>query len=207
MDYWFIKMHRKMLDWEWYNDINTKVLFLHLLLKANWEDKQWKWITIEKWEVLSSLEHLSKETWLTTQNIRTSITRLKSTGELTNKSTSQYTLFKLNNYDTYQGNQQANQQTTKELKEIKEVKENNIAYFSEEKLNIKFLEFIKFRKDIKKRMTDNAIKLLQWKINKWLNDYKLDDVISFIDNSIINNYQWVFEKEEKKKIKTNNINF
>ena len=32
MDY--VKISRKILDWEWYTDINTKVLFLHILLKA-----------------------------------------------------------------------------------------------------------------------------------------------------------------------------
>lgn len=35
MDY--VKISRKILEWEWYTDINTKVLFLHILLKANWK--------------------------------------------------------------------------------------------------------------------------------------------------------------------------
>lgn len=33
-----IKLFRKFLDWGWYQDINTKVLFIHMLLKANWKD-------------------------------------------------------------------------------------------------------------------------------------------------------------------------
>lgn len=35
----FIKISRKILDWEWYTDINTKTLFLHCLLKANFRTK------------------------------------------------------------------------------------------------------------------------------------------------------------------------
>ncbi len=27
----FIKLHRKIIDWEWYDDINTKTLFIHIL--------------------------------------------------------------------------------------------------------------------------------------------------------------------------------
>ena len=41
MEGW-IKLHRQILDWEWYDDINVKVLFLHLLLTANYEDKKWQ---------------------------------------------------------------------------------------------------------------------------------------------------------------------
>ena len=33
-----------MLDWEWYDDINTKVLFIHLLIKSNWKEKKWRGI-------------------------------------------------------------------------------------------------------------------------------------------------------------------
>ena len=36
----FIKLYRSMLQWEWYDDVNVKVLFLHLLLKANYEEKK-----------------------------------------------------------------------------------------------------------------------------------------------------------------------
>ena len=34
----YIKLYRSLIDWEWYKNINTKVLFIHMLLKANWKD-------------------------------------------------------------------------------------------------------------------------------------------------------------------------
>ncbi len=34
----YIALHRQMLNWEWYKNTNTKVLFIHLLLKANYKD-------------------------------------------------------------------------------------------------------------------------------------------------------------------------
>lgn len=38
----FIVLSKKMLKWGWYQDNNTKVLFIHLLLIANWEEKSGK---------------------------------------------------------------------------------------------------------------------------------------------------------------------
>ena len=32
----FINLHRKILDWEWYDDINVFRVFTHLLLTVNW---------------------------------------------------------------------------------------------------------------------------------------------------------------------------
>ncbi len=134
----FIKLFRSLLDWEWYDDINVKVLFIHLLLKCNYQDKTWRWIKIKKWELLTSRENLSIETKLSVMQIRTALKKLKSTGDITIKTTNNYTLLKLNNYNKYNwNNQQHNQQitnkqltdnqqitTTKERKEIK--KDNNI---------------------------------------------------------------------------------
>ena len=44
----WVKLHRQLLDWEWYTDINTKVVFLHCLIKANWEDKRWRGVVIKR---------------------------------------------------------------------------------------------------------------------------------------------------------------
>ena len=38
----YIKLSRGLLDWEWYTDINTTRLFIHMLLKANWKDGNFK---------------------------------------------------------------------------------------------------------------------------------------------------------------------
>ena len=100
----FIQLHRKMIEWEWYDDINTKVLFIHLLIKANWKDKKWRWIDIKRWEFLTSLWKLSEETQLSVQQVRTSLNKLESTREVTKKWQASYTIIKLNNYDGYQTN-------------------------------------------------------------------------------------------------------
>lgn len=109
----FIVVHRAMLDWEWYKDSNTTRLFLHCLLKANHKDNRWQGILIRRGSFATSYQTLAIELGLTVQNIRTSIKRLISTGELTHKSHSKYGIITINNYDKYQeGNSQANTQLT-----------------------------------------------------------------------------------------------
>jgi len=113
MNQGFIALHRKFLDWEWYDDINTKTLFIHCLIKSNFKEKAWRGQKIERGSFLTSYQILADETGLTVQNIRTSIKKLENTGELTRKSTSKLTKITLCKYDVYQNsetttNKQAN---------------------------------------------------------------------------------------------------
>ena len=104
----WIQLHRKFIDWEWYDDINTKVLFIHCLLKANHTAKKWRGIDIQRGDFLTSLNHLSSETGLSVRSIRTSLTRLESTGEVTRKATSKMTQLTICKYDTYNNLKKSN---------------------------------------------------------------------------------------------------
>jgi hypothetical protein len=57
----FIKLHRQLLDWEWYSDNNTFRVFIHCLLKANYKDKNWKGIQIKRGQFVTSTSKLSTE--------------------------------------------------------------------------------------------------------------------------------------------------
>lgn len=107
MEGW-IKIHRKVLNWEWYDDINTKTLFFHLLLTANHQDKKWRGQIIKRGQKITSLEHLAKEVGLTIQQIRTSLNKLKSTSEITVKATNKFTLITIEKYSDYQINEKEN---------------------------------------------------------------------------------------------------
>jgi hypothetical protein len=98
----FIKLHRKIIEWEWYSDVNVCRVFLHLLLTANFENKKWQGIDISRGQVITSLEKLGKSTTLTIQQVRTALTKLKSTHEITIKATKLHTFITLTNYNLYQ---------------------------------------------------------------------------------------------------------
>jgi hypothetical protein len=98
----WVKLHRQLLDWEWYSDVNTTRVFLHLLLVANHKDNNWRGIEIKRGQRLTSISGLASETNLSIKNIRTSIKRLKATNEVASHSTAQHTVFTMINYDLYQ---------------------------------------------------------------------------------------------------------
>lgn len=108
MDGNYIKISRTILEWGWYGDINTKVLFLHMLLKANWKDGNFKGTTIPRGSLVSSIKKLSDETSLSEREVRTAISHLKTTGEVTSKSYNKYTVFTVKNYDLYQSSDTQN---------------------------------------------------------------------------------------------------
>lgn len=109
----YIKLHRSLLDWEWYNDSVVKDVFLHLLLSANHKDNKYKGIEIKKGQLLTGRLKLASDLNLTEMQIRTALKKLKSTNEITIKTTSKYSIISIKNWDKYQqDNQQDNQQIT-----------------------------------------------------------------------------------------------
>lgn len=100
----FIKLSRKMLNWEWYTDTNTKTLFIHCLLRANWKKAKFKGETVERGEFITSLQNLEAETGLTTRGVRTALSHLEATGEIKIKTLKFGRLIVVVNYDVYQNN-------------------------------------------------------------------------------------------------------
>lgn len=98
----WIKIHRQFLDWEWYDDNNTKILFLHLLLKANHKAKKYRGMELKAGSILTGRDLLSFQTGLSVMQIRTALTKLKSTNEITTKTSSQGSIIQIVNYTKYQ---------------------------------------------------------------------------------------------------------
>lgn len=130
----YIKLHRKFLEWEWYRNENTKNLFIHCLLKANWKESKFEGNVIQRGSFVSSIDILANETGLTSDEVRTAIKHLICTGEITKQSTNKYTVFSVVNYDLYQPVSQAepkqapsysqsipNNRRNKEYKEINNI--------------------------------------------------------------------------------------
>lgn len=98
----FIVLQRKILSWDWYKDSNTKAVFLHLLLTANYEPGEWRGVKIKAGQRITSISKLSNELDLSFKEIRTALKHLQKTGEVACESTSQYTVITIKNYEKYQ---------------------------------------------------------------------------------------------------------
>lgn len=88
----FIKLDNSILNWQWYKDENTKTLFIHCLLKADYKTG----------EFTTTFLKLANETGLSIQSVRTALKHLELTEEI--KITNLFkrgSLITINNYEMY----------------------------------------------------------------------------------------------------------
>jgi len=120
----YIKLYRRFIYWEWYQDSRMVHLFIHLVLSANRFENNWKGISLSRGQLIGGRKKLCKETGISEQSIRTCLNNLKSTNEITIEPTNDYTVITICNYDRYQldlidSNQGINQESTKNQPHLK----------------------------------------------------------------------------------------
>ena len=98
----FIALHRSLLSWGWHADPATGWLFVNLLLMANWTDSEWQGMTIKRGQLVTGRKALAAQTGLSERQIRTALDHLKSTNELTIKTTNKFSLITIVNYGKFQ---------------------------------------------------------------------------------------------------------
>lgn len=162
----FVKIHRKLLQWGWYQDNVVKGVFLHLLLTAAFQDSMWMGRMIKKGQVVTSYNSLAQDLGFGVRQIRTAINKLKSTGEITSEATNKFTIITVVNWEEYQCfekevtnettnketfNRQAtdiqetfNRQHRKNVKNVKNVKNSvcDTTHAPDHSLKIPFAEFV-----------------------------------------------------------------
>lgn len=98
----FIKLHRSILSWEWYDDPVTKCLLLHLLLTVNIKDTRWQGIDVPRGSRVCSLSTLSKETGFSVKQIRGSLDKLIGTGEVARSKFPKFSIISIQNWNKFQ---------------------------------------------------------------------------------------------------------
>lgn len=198
----YIAIYRQLLDWEWYKDINVKTLFFHCLLKANWKQKQWQGITIERGSFISSIEILSVETGLSIRQVRTALDKLKKTGEMSCQATNKFTVLTVVKYSLYQtqgsindkpdDNQMTTERQTDDNQMTTTNKDNNLKNEEKHLINIREIEFIELWKKLKLEYDNVTIskKSLTKKEREgfefWLNRYSKEpkDAMIYFEQAI-----------------------
>lgn len=133
----FIKLHRKMVDWDWYKDPNTFRVFVHLLLSALYKETEFRGHKIKPGQVVCGRKQLAEELGVGEQTIRTALNHLILTNEITIKPTNKFSIITIKKWRKYQGvdtegNQQTNQQSNHQLTN-KTQKSNHIQEYKESK--------------------------------------------------------------------------
>ena len=124
----WLKLHRKIKDWEFFTNPECVQLLVYLLCEAD-----------EEGCITTTIEQICSDLHLTRQVVRDRLKKLCSTNTLTIKSTNKQTHITLCNFTSYNGekikvNQQTNQYFNQQEKEnnppIPPIKENNKEKYS-----------------------------------------------------------------------------
>ncbi len=197
----YIKLYRKITDWEWYTDVNTCKLFIHILLRASATGRRFRGEEVPIGSFTTSIEILASETGLTTRQVRTALDKLKKTGEITAKTTNKFTQILVIKWGDYQSFVEVNDKqvtnerqtddkqmtTIKESKESKESKEYIITAPSYESSNAVA--------KLATNKTNDFYYLHQEDLEKYKSDYPAVDV----EQEIRNITAWLDGNPKKRK--------
>lgn len=187
----FIKIHRKMQEWEWYQDSETVHLFLHLLLKANFTETKWKGETLKRGQLPVGIAALSEQTGISFKKVRHRLNLLESSGEIVKKRANKYTLITICKYDEYQvedncaGQSKGNQRAIKGQHCKKDKKEKKKEYIveNESRQQIPYTEIVSYLNSSVGSDFRSTTKVTRGFIRaRWNEGFRLDDFKAVIDS-------------------------
>lgn len=103
----WVKLHRKLLEWEWYGDAHMVHLLVHLLLTASHERKEYKGLTIKRGQLVTSKQKLSEALNMSETSVMRRLRRLEVDRFVDLKVDQHGTTITICNYDSYQSKQKA----------------------------------------------------------------------------------------------------
>ena len=99
----YIHLHRSILAWNYHNNPVMFTVWAHLIMLAEYEDREQDGITIHRGELLVSQQWLAEYIGISISQVRTCLSILEKTNEITKKKTNNLTHVKILKYDEYQG--------------------------------------------------------------------------------------------------------
>jgi len=186
----WIKIHRKFLDWQWFKKPEAVQLFIYMLLKANHKDGNWQGHEIKKGQFITSAQTISNDTKLSLQVVRTLLKKFELTNEIIVKSTNKFTMLTICKYECYQDeNNTANKQlTNKQQTTNKQLTTNKNEKKEKNEKEVILDSWIEYRKSAKKTLTQQSIKSILVKMEK----YTIEQCKFVINKSIEQGWQGLF---------------
>lgn len=126
----FIKLHRKMQDWEWYSDPVVRSVFIHLLLSAEWEPGEYHGVQLKPGDVATGRKKLAETLGFSERQIRTALKKLTATNELTIKTTNKFSVATIEKWAMYQSVEEksTNKSTSKSTTSKEDIRNNKNIY-------------------------------------------------------------------------------
>lgn len=212
----YIKLFRSFLSWEWYEDLNTKAVFIHLLLIASWKENKWRGIDLKPGDLIRTNENIAKELNMSPRNVRTAISRLITTGEVTVKKEGKYRVITLKNWGRFQRSdsevtakqspkRQRSDSEVTAYKENKEIK-NSKKYIPPTKQDIDDYVFLRHFKNVDVDAFMDYNESLGWKmewhkaLDQWVENQKKRDDNMRSKNPFLNIKQRDYDFEAMERM-------
>lgn len=182
----WIKIHRQMEKWEWYRDIPTKCLFIHILLSANHEPGRFMGHEIPIGSFPTGLHSLSENSGLTISQVRTALEKLENTQEIAIKKNNKFSIISVTKWSIYQEGSQTDRttiangsQTDRNNIRMKEDKNVRKEYTKPEDVSeIVWNDFLSHRKAKKSKVTETALNGIRREADKagWTMEAALQEI-------------------------------
>lgn len=211
----WISVHRQLEDhWLWEDKPYAKgQAWVDLLMLANHEDNKFllgnELMEVKAGSFVTSISKLCKKWGWSNTKVVKFLDVLEAEKMIKRKSDTKKTVITIENYSVYQESKTKKRrkndaETMQKHTNNNDNNENNIIYNADPQLDKAIKEFIKFRREMKKPMTDHAIELLINKLNKLSSD--TSEQIEILNQSMLNGWQGIFPlKESGKKPKETTI--
>lgn len=98
----YIRLYRSLIDWKFYGDPIAMALWVHILLEANWQEKWWRGIQIDRGSFITSEVKLAEELQISRNTVRKWLKRFESDGQISIESTNKFTRINVINYSNFQ---------------------------------------------------------------------------------------------------------
>lgn len=210
-DTW-LKLYRKLLKSPIFENEKALKIWIWCLLKATHIEREQlvgqQIVHLEKGQFVFGREKASDELGMTESTVYKYIKLLEKLQMISINSNNKFSVVSIEKWEDYQDKKQQsnNKVTTKEQqsntnKNVKNV--NNIykeieAFTQNENLINSFVEFIQYRKQKNKVLTEIGLKKILNQFKKW--NYTDEECIQSINNSIINGWTGIFEIKDRKPI-------
>ena len=99
----YIKLHRKLLNWEWWDDGLMVKAWIYCLLNATYKDIEWKGVKVVRGSFVTSMRHMAEDLDCSYCMVRSVLSRLQESKNIEYKCFNTHTLIVIVNYESYQG--------------------------------------------------------------------------------------------------------
>lgn len=159
MEGW-VSIHRKIMELSWFNKSDYVHLWLYLLLKANYQDKEIyignEKVLVKRGELLTSRNKLSEVVHVQESKIYRILKCFENEHQIEQRKTKKYTVISIVNYDKYQKNEQVVEQQMNNKRTTDEQSMNTNNNIN----NIYYILFNKYKEQIEKENENQRIKII-----------------------------------------------